>query len=97
MGATVQIATMGSLASELLRAGFQPIGVNFLTVEGKKDEADLTLIRDYMPNLVSIDMTTSNATAIHDTTNWLKLNLGFLISSRALINALMHRSSMRCN
>lgn len=26
---------MGSLASELLRAGFQPKDVNFLTVEGK--------------------------------------------------------------
>lgn len=59
---------MGSLASELLRAGFQPKDVNFLTVEGKMDEADFTLIRDYMPNLVSIDMTNSNATAIPDYT-----------------------------
>ena len=32
------------------------------------DEADFTLIRDYMPNLVSIDMTNSNATAIPDYT-----------------------------
>ena len=32
---------MGSLASELLRAGIQPKDVNFLTVEGKMDEADL--------------------------------------------------------
>lgn len=60
---------MGSLASELLRAGFQPKDVNFLTVEGKMDEADFTLIRDYMPNLVSIDMTNSNATAIPDYTS----------------------------
>ena len=43
----VQIGKMGSLASELLRAGFQPKDVNFLTVEGKMDEADFTLIRDY--------------------------------------------------
>lgn len=64
----VQIGKMGSLASELLRAGFQPKDVNFLTVEGKMDEADFTLIRDYMPNLVSIDMTNSNATAIPDYT-----------------------------
>ncbi len=62
----VQIGKMGSLASELLRAGFQPKDVNFLTVEGKMDEADFTLIRDDMPNLVSIDMTNSNATAIPD-------------------------------
>ena len=64
----VQIGKMGSLASELLRAGFQPKDVNFLTVEGKMDEADFTLIRDYIPNLVSIDMTNSNATAIPDYT-----------------------------
>ena len=64
----VQIGKMGSLASELLRAGFQPKDVNFLTVEGKMDEADFKLIRDYMPNLVSIDMTNSNATAIPDYT-----------------------------
>ena len=32
---TVQIAKMGSLASELLNAGVQPRDVNFLTIEGK--------------------------------------------------------------
>ena len=51
-----RLVKLGSLASELLRAGFQPKDVNFLTVEGKMDEADFTLIRDYMPNLVSIDI-----------------------------------------
>ena len=55
----VQIGKTGSL---------QPKDVNFLTVEGKMDEADFTLIRDYMPNLVSIDMANSNATAIPDYT-----------------------------
>ena len=59
---------MGSLASELLRAGLQPKDVNFLTIEGKMDEADFTLIRDYMPNLVSIDLTDCNATSIPDYT-----------------------------
>ena len=59
---------MGSLASELLRDGKQPKDVNFLTIEGKLDDADFTLIRDYMPNLVSIDLSKSNATAIPDYT-----------------------------
>lgn len=68
LGVTVQIGLMGSLASELLRAGIQPKDVNFLTVEGKLNEADFVLIRDYMPNLVSIDMSKSNATAIPDYT-----------------------------
>lgn len=68
MGATVQIATMGSLASELIRAGIQPKDVNFLTVEGKMDEADFTLIRNYMPNLVSVDLSKCNATVIPDYT-----------------------------
>ena len=65
---TVQIATMGSLASELIRAGIQPKDVNFLTVEGKMDEADFTLIRNYMPNLVSVDLSKCNATVIPDYT-----------------------------
>lgn len=68
LNVTVQIARMGSLASELLRSGLQPKDVNFLTVEGKLDEADFVLIRDYMPNLVSIDLSKSNATAIPDYT-----------------------------
>lgn len=68
VGALVQIATMGSLASELLRAGIQPKDVNFLTVEGKMDEADFTLIRNYMPNLVSVDLSKCNATIIPEYT-----------------------------
>lgn len=64
----VQIGTMGSLASELIQKGIQPKDVNFLTVEGKMDEADFTLIRNYMPNLVSIDLSKSNATIIPDYT-----------------------------
>ena len=65
---TVQISRMSSLSSELLRQGVQPKDVNFLTVEGKLDEADFTLIRDYMPNLVSVDLSQTNATAIPDYT-----------------------------
>lgn len=65
---TVQIGTMGSLASELTQKGVQPKDVNFLTVEGKMDEADFTLIRNYMPNLVSVDLSKCNATVIPDYT-----------------------------
>lgn len=54
--AFVQVGLMGSLASELVAAGLQPKDVNFLTVEGKLDEADFTVIRDYMPNLVAVDL-----------------------------------------
>lgn len=68
VGITVQIGTMGSLASELIREGIQPKDVNFLTVEGKMDEADFVLLRNYMPNLVSIDMSKCNATVIPDYT-----------------------------
>lgn len=62
--ARVQIGRMGSLASELLQKGKQPKDINFLGVEGKLDEADFALIRDYMPNLVVADLSKSNATAI---------------------------------
>lgn len=68
LGTTVRIGQMGSLAGELTREGVQPKEVNFLTIEGKMDEADFVLIRNYMPNLVSIDLSQSNASAIPDYT-----------------------------
>lgn len=67
-GAKVQISRMGSLASELIQKGKQPKDINFLTIEGKLDEADFILIRDYMPNLVSINMEKSNAKSIPEYT-----------------------------
>ena len=66
--ANVQISRMGSLASELIQKGEQPKNINFLIVEGKLDEADFALIRDYMPNLVYIDMKNCNATSIPEYT-----------------------------
>lgn len=66
--AFVQIGLMGSLASELVVAGLQPKDVNFLTVEGKLDEADFITMRDYMPNLVAVNLSKSNATAIPEYT-----------------------------
>lgn len=66
--AFVQVGQMGSLASELLESGVQPRDVNFLTVEGKLDAADFTLIRDYMPNLVAADLSRCNAVAIPEYT-----------------------------
>lgn len=59
---------MGTLEESILKAGLQPKAINFLTVEGKLDNADFKLIRDYMPNLVAIDMERTNATAIPDFT-----------------------------
>lgn len=64
----VQIGKMGSLADELISQGIQPKEVNFLTVEGKLDENDFMLIRNMMPNLVSIDLTRCNATDIPEYT-----------------------------
>ena len=89
---TVQIGKMGSLASELLRAGLQPKDVNFLTIEGKTDEADFTLIRDYMPNLVSIDLSKSNATTIPDYTFTQKKYLLNVILPYGLRSCLLYTS-----
>ena len=66
--AKVQIGKMESLASILLREGIQPKEVNYLTIEGKMDEADFKVVRDYMPNLVSVDMARCNAAQIPDYT-----------------------------
>lgn len=66
--ATLQVGQMGSLESEIQRAGLQPKDINFLTVEGKLDNVDFKLIRDYMPNLVSINIAKTNTTFIPEFT-----------------------------
>lgn len=66
--ASITLNATQSLGSELVKQGIQPKEVNFLVVSGKMDEADFKLIRDYMPNLVSIDLTESEATAIPEFT-----------------------------
>lgn len=65
---TLTLNQTQSLASELIKQGIQPKEVNFLELRGKVDEADFKLIRDYMPNLVSLDLAESQATAIPDFT-----------------------------
>lgn len=64
--AQLQVGLMGSLESEIQKGGIQPKDINFLTVEGKLDAADFKLIRDYMPNLVAVDISQTNTTAIPD-------------------------------
>ncbi len=64
----IKIGERGSLASELIQNSIRPKDVNFLMIEGKMDEADFTLIRNYMPNLVAINLEKCNATVIPDYT-----------------------------
>lgn len=66
--AKIQVGMMGKLEDEVMKAGLQPKDINFLTIEGKLDNADFKLIRDYMPNLVSVNISRTNATAIPDFT-----------------------------
>lgn len=60
----LQVSLKSSIEQEILAQGIQPRDVNFLTVEGKLDEADFKLIRDYMPNLVTVNIAKTTATAI---------------------------------
>lgn len=64
----VQIAKLGSLQEEILKAGMQPGKINFLTVEGKVDEDDFMVIRNYMSNLAAINLTNTTAEVIPDYT-----------------------------
>ena len=66
--ATLQVGAMSTLESEIQKAGLQPKDINFLTIEGKLDNNDFKLIRDYMPNLVAVDIAKTNATSIPDFT-----------------------------
>lgn len=65
---TLRVGLMSKLEEEIMKAGLQPHNINFLTVEGKLDNADFKLICNYMPNLVSVDISKTNATSIPDFT-----------------------------
>lgn len=64
----LQVGSLSTLESEIQKAAIQPKDINFLTIEGKLDNEDFKLIRNYMPNLVSVDISNTNATAIPDFT-----------------------------
>ena len=64
----IEVGALSTLENEIQKAGLQPKEINFLTIEGKLDAADFKLIRDYMPNLVAVDIEKTNATAIPDFT-----------------------------
>lgn len=64
----LQVGAQSSLKAEIQATGIQPKNINFLTVEGKLDVNDLKLITDYMPNLVSVDISKTTATILPDFT-----------------------------
>jgi hypothetical protein len=64
----LQVSMQSSLKAEIQSAGIQPKSINFLIVEGKLDDNDLKLITDYMPNLVSVDISKTTATVLPDFT-----------------------------
>jgi hypothetical protein len=66
--AILKIGKLSSLENEILRAGLQPSNINFLTIEGKLDEDDFMLIRNYMQNLVRLDITNTTAESIPEFT-----------------------------
>lgn len=62
------LQSQDNLADLLSQKGIQPKDVNFLTLSGKIDNDDVKLIRDYMANLVSIDLRNTNMTEIPEYT-----------------------------
>lgn len=60
----VRMPRAGSLARELSKQGVQPKDINSLKIDGELNDEDFILIRNYMPNLVSIDLHDCKATAI---------------------------------
>ena len=66
--AEVKITSESNLSDELLNAGIQPNEVNFLSIEGKIDDIDFKVIRNYMSNLVSVDIRKTSAKRIPEFT-----------------------------
>ena len=65
---SIEVSTPGTLSDEILRLGHQPSEINYLTVSGTLDNNDLKIIRDFMPKLVSIDLTRTTLARIPDYT-----------------------------
>lgn len=66
--ASVHLSSPGTLGDELLKTGNQPSDIHYLSVSGPLNEADFKLIRDFMPKLVSIDLSKTTAVEIPDYT-----------------------------
>jgi len=65
---TINITKPGELGNEIMKAGHQPGELNYLTIKGNLNEEDFKVIRDYMPELVSLDLSATSATEIPDFT-----------------------------
>ncbi|NDV59705.1 leucine-rich repeat domain-containing protein [Bacteroides sp. 519] len=64
--ADIQIGTFENLRDVLQKSGYKPTDIHYLTIEGKLEDTDFLLMRDYMPNLISIDISNTSATHIPD-------------------------------
>ena len=64
----VQVGQMSSLERELQQLNVHPKEIHFLTIAGKLEAEDFELIRDYMPNLVNVDLTETTALEIPEYT-----------------------------
>lgn len=65
---TISVIKAGELGNEIMNAGLQPKELNYLTIRGNLNEADFKVIRDFMPQLVSLDLYATSATEIPDFT-----------------------------
>ncbi len=54
----------GTLASEILAAGFSLEKVNGMILEGQLDESDFSIIRSHMPNLLALDLAATKIISI---------------------------------
>jgi len=65
---TINLTKPGDLGNEIMKAGRQPSELNYFTITGDLNEDDFKVIRDYMPNLVSLDLSKTSVTEIPDFT-----------------------------
>lgn len=65
---SISVIKPGELGNEIMNAGFQPKELNYLTIRGNLNEADFKVIRDFMPQLVSLNLYATSATEIPDFT-----------------------------
>lgn len=71
----VNVPNAGDLGGELLKLGHQPSEINYLTITGNLNDDDFKLIRDFMDNLVSIDLSKTSAISLPEYTFSQKKNL----------------------
>lgn len=92
----LKLAANNSLDFELIKCGKQAKSINYLTISGTLKQTDMKLIRDYMPNLIKVDLQDTDLIELPEYTFAQKVNL-IEIKLPKHLNIIGQRAFENCN